>query len=127
MQKQPKILIADDTHPIRHMIKIMLMNAGFTDLDEAENGLKVLEKLKKDCFSLVICDWDMPRMDGLEVLRNMRADESLAKIPFVLLTGAAEADKVAIAIKAGVDDYITKPIKPDNLAKRVKGLLNNRT
>lgn len=125
MQRQAKILIADDTHTMRNLIKGMLVQTGFVNFEEAENGMIVLEKLKQDRFHLVICDWEMPKMDGLEVLRNMRADESLFKIPFILVTTTSEATKVVAAIEEGVDDYIIKPLKPDNFTKRVKDVLSN--
>ena len=125
MQKQVKILITDDAAPMRSLIKGALVKAGYSDFDEAENGLVALEKLKKDRFHLVICDWDMPSMDGLEVLRKMRQDDAIADIPFILVTSSTEADKVVKAIEEGVDDYIIKPLKPDNFTKRVKDVLSN--
>ena len=126
MRKQIKILIADDNHSIRNLIKSMLVKTGLVNFDEAENGIRVLEKLKKDRFHLVICDWDMPGMDGLEVLRSVRADESLFKIPFILVTATAEASKVAAAIEEGVDGYIIKPFRLDDFTKRINNVLSNR-
>lgn len=124
MQQQIKILIADDTSSMRHMLKGMLVKAGFADFAEAENGMVVMQKLKQDRFHLVVCDWDMPLMDGLEVLRNMRADETLHQIPFILVTAIADATKVVAAIEHGVDDYIIKPIKPDDFIQRIHDVLN---
>ncbi len=123
MYNKIKILIADDTSSMRNVIKGVLIKAGFTNFDEAENGKVVLQKLSEDRFHLVVCDWDMPVMDGLAVLRDMRADESLYKIPFILVTAIADAQKVVSAIEQGVDDYIIKPLKPDDFIHRVTDVL----
>jgi len=126
MEKQFKILIVDDSHALRSMLKNTLMHAGFVtfaDFFEAEHGLNALNLLKRDTFHMVISDWDMPKMDGLELLKTMHADENLAKIPFIMVSSISDQDKVVEAIKAGVDHYITKPFKPDSLAHHVKDLL----
>ena len=125
MHKNLNILIADDAHSMRSLIKGVLLKAGFVNFAEADNGLAVMQKLEQEQFHLVICDWDMPKMDGIEVLRNMRADESHFKIPFILLTAITDATKVVAAIEEGVDDYIIKPLKPDNFIQRVKEVLKN--
>lgn len=125
MGNQLKIMIADDTHTMRSVIKNILVSAGFANFEEAENGQVVMQKLQQESFHLVICDWDMPKMDGLEVLRNMRADESHFNIPFILVTAITDANKVVAAIEEGVDDYIIKPLKPANFIQRVKDVLQN--
>lgn len=126
MEKQFKILIVDNSHAIRIMLKNALMHAGFVefaDFDEAENGYSALNVLTRDTFHMVISDWDMPKMDGLELLENMRAHKKFAPIPFVMVSSISENEKVLQAIKAGVNEYIIKPIKPDDFAHRVKHIL----
>jgi len=126
MDKQFKILIVDDSHTIRTMLKNALMHSGFVQFagfDEAENGSNALHVLTRDKFHMVISGWDMPKMDGLELLRQMRASEKFKHIPFIMVSSASESQKVVEAIKTGVDEYITKPIKPDDFAHRVKDVL----
>ncbi len=123
MRDKIKIMIADDTSSMRNVIKGVLIQAGFTNFDEAENGQVVLQKLKQEPFHLVLCDWEMPVMDGLAVLRDMRADESLYRIPFILVTAINDAAKVISAIEQGVDDYVIKPLKPGDFIQRVKDVL----
>jgi len=126
MEKQFKILIVDNSHTLRTMLKNTLMHAGFVsfaDFVEAQNGSSALHVLKRDTIHMVISDWDMPKMDGLELLKAMHADANLAKIPFIMVSSISEQEKVVEAIRAGVDDYITKPFKPDNFAQHVKDIL----
>lgn len=123
MYNKIKILIADDASSMRHLIKGALIKAGFSQFDEAENGQVVMKKLNEDQFHLVVCDWDMPVMDGLEVLRDMRASESLYNIPFILVTATSDANKVVSAIQQGVDDYVIKPLKPNDFIQRVTEVL----
>jgi len=119
MLTNKKILIADDTSTMRSLMKGVLIRNGFTDIDEAENGQAVMQKLAQQPYQLVICDWNMPVMDGLEVLKTMRANDAFSKIPFMCVTAIADASKVVFAIQQGVDDYIIKPLKPDDFARRV--------
>ena len=126
MDKPLKILIVDDSHVIRTMLKNALMHSGFValaDFDEAQNGSNALHVLTRDIFHLVISGWDMPKMDGLELLAQMRANSRFAHIPFIMVSSATEVEKVKEAIKSGIDEYITKPIKPDDFARRVKAVL----
>lgn len=118
-----KILITDDMQSMRTMLKSILLHAGFRNLTEAENGQAALEKLKHEKFDLMICDWDMPRMSGLEVLETIRADEAMQKLPFVMITANADRDKVTQAIQAGTDGYIIKPLQPESLLQVVNKLL----
>lgn len=120
---QYKILITDDMQSMRGMLKSILVQAGFDNLTEAENGQSAMNKLQEEKFDLVICDWDMPRMSGLEVLESIRADESLHQIPFIMVTANSDRDKVTRAIDAGTDGYIIKPLQPDTLLQLTTKLL----
>jgi len=129
MEKQFKILIVNDSHALRSMLKNTLLHAGFVsfaDFVEAQNGSSALHILKRDTIHMVISDWDMPKMNGLELLKVMHADENLAKISFIMVSSISEQEKIVEAIKAGVDDYITKPFKPDTFAHHVKDILSAR-
>lgn len=118
-----KILIADDMSTMRNIIKGVLIRGGFTNIDEAENGKVIMKKLSENDYHLVVSDWEMPEMDGLSVLNNMKAHETLHKIPFILVTSIADASKVVSAIQQGVDDYVIKPVKPDDFLHRVMDVL----
>ncbi len=123
-----RILIVDDFGTMRKILRNVLQQLGYTNIEEAENGVQALEKLRSGQFDLVITDWNMPEMDGLELLRNIRADGNLRNLPVMMVTAEAEKDKVIEAIKAGVNNYIVKPFtaetmkqKLDQIAERMKG------
>ncbi|RME68700.1 MAG: response regulator [Nitrospirae bacterium] len=123
-----KILIVDDFGTMRKILRNVLQQLGFKNIEEAENGAQALEKLRADRFDLLITDWNMPEMDGLELLKNIRADANLKGLPVMMVTAEAEKDKVIEAIKAGVNNYIVKPFtaetmkqKLDQIAERMKG------
>lgn len=115
----PKVLVVDDMKSMRNLIKACLGELGLTDVTEAADGKMALVQLRSKPFDLVICDWDMPTMDGLEVLREVRSDERLATLRFIMLTANAQSSKVHEAISAGVSDYVAKPFLPETLQKKV--------
>ncbi|MDH5178461.1 MAG: response regulator [Gammaproteobacteria bacterium] len=119
----PKILITDDMPSMRTMLKSILIHAGFLNLVEADNGHAAIDLLRESRFDLVICDWDMPRMSGIQVLETIRADDKLQKMPFIMVTANADRDKVTQAINAGTDGYIIKPLQPETLTGLVNKLL----
>lgn len=126
MLHQAKILIADDSGSMRSMLKAALVKVGFTNFTEVENGQLALQRLRQDDFDLVISDWEMPQMNGMDMLREIRFDETLHKLPFIMVSSISDATKVITAIEEGVDDYVIKPLKPDNFAHRVMDVLNNK-
>jgi len=123
MKQLPKIIIADDMQMMRRLLKSALIKAGFLDIAEAINGEELLQKLDEAPFDLIICDWDMPKMSGIDALRHIRSSETHKDIPFVMVTAVAEAAQVKQAIEAGISDYIIKPIKPEQFADKMKGIL----
>lgn len=123
MKQQPKIIIADDMQMMRRLLKSALVKAGFLDIDEAMHGQELLQKMDETPFDLIICDWDMPKMSGIEALHHIRNNEAHKHIPFVMVTAVSDAAKVKQAIDAGISDYIIKPIKPDQFATKVKSIL----
>ena len=120
---QPKIMIADDMQIMRRLLKSALMKAGFENITEACNGEELLHKLDNEAFDIIICDWDMPRLSGIEALRQIRNHETHKNIPFVMVTAVAEAAQVKQAIEAGISDYIIKPIKPEHFVDKIKKIL----
>lgn len=114
-----KTLIVDDMSSMRMMIKSMLRENGILDVHEAADGEKAVEALSQGAFQLIICDWDMPNMNGLEVLQHVRGDDRLGQLPFIMLTANADREHVAQAIDAGVSDYLAKPFKPHDLIRKI--------
>jgi len=123
MHHIPKIMIADDIQMIRRALKIALIKAGMTGIVEAKNGIEVVEHLKKDKFDLIICDWEMPEMSGIETLRYVRQDEQHKETPFVMVTSVAAPEKIRQAMLDGVTDYIVKPVKPDLFVGKIMFIL----
>lgn len=104
-----KILVVDDFSTMRRIVKNVLKQLGFENVDEAEDGAQAFSKLQAGGFGMVVADWNMPNMDGFELLRNVRNDPVLREMPFLMVTAEAEKDKVIAAIQAGVNNYIVKP------------------
>ena len=118
-----KILVVDDFATMRRILKGNLRQLGFSNILEAEDGRLALEELKKNKVDLIISDWNMPNMTGLELLKAVRGDESLKQIPFVMVTAEGQKDNVMEAAKAGVSNYVVKPFTPDTLEEKLKKVL----
>lgn len=125
MKQLPKIIIADDMQMMRRLLKTALFKAGFQDIAEAVNGEELLQKLDETPYDIIICDWEMPKMSGIDALRHIRSSDNHKNIPFVMVTAVAEAAQVKRAIDAGISDYVIKPIKPEAFAQKVKKILAN--
>ncbi len=104
-----KILVVDDFSTMRRIVKNVLKQLGFDNIEEAEDGAQAFAKLKNGGFGFVVCDWNMPNMDGLDLFKKMRTEDGLKEVPFLMVTAEAEKDKVITAIQAGVNNYIVKP------------------
>lgn len=121
-----KILVVDDMVSMQSLIAEVLRRMGFVKIATAKNGVDGLKKAKQIDFDLIISDWDMPTMDGLELLKAVRAESSIAKTPFLMLTANANKDKVLEAARARVNDYIAKPFQPVSLIEKINKLLGNK-
>jgi two-component system, chemotaxis family, chemotaxis protein CheY len=121
-----KTLVVDDFATMRKIVKNVLKQINITDVTEAEDGKQALAILKKDGgdFELIVSDWIMPEMTGIEFLKACKEDENLRKIPFVMVTAEAQKHSVLEAIKAGVDNYIVKPFTPDKLQEVIQKAIN---
>lgn len=117
------VFVADDMSSMRMMIKAVLRQVGIEAVAEAGDGVKAIEALSARSYDLLICDWDMPKATGLEVLQHVRGDPSLAKLPFIMLTANANRVNVQQAIDAGVSDYLAKPFKPEDLLRKIRRVL----
>ena len=121
-----EILIVDDVASIRDLVKGTLSSAGFRNVFTAKDGHEAYHFLKSEKVSIVICDWDMPGMSGMELLHDIRSDNTFAQIPFVMLTGLVGSEEVKQAISAGVDDYICKPVQPKKLLTSIIKLIKRK-
>jgi two-component system chemotaxis response regulator CheY len=114
-----KVLVVDDFATMRKIIKNVLKQIDIVNVLEAENGKHALTVLKNDTVDLIISDWIMPEMTGIEFLKACKGDETIKKIPFIMVTAEAQKDNIMEAIKSGVDNYIVKPFTPDKLREAI--------
>ena len=115
-----KILVVDDFATMRKIIKNILTQLGFKDIIEADDGTTALELLKKQKVDLIISDWNMPKMPGIELLKAVRSDENLKDIKFIMVTAEAQKENVVEAIKHGVNQYVVKPFTPEILKEKLE-------
>ncbi|WP_220637174.1 chemotaxis response regulator CheY [Georgfuchsia toluolica] len=104
-----KFLIVDDFPTMRRIIRNLLKELGYTNVDEAEDGVSALKQLRVNNFDFVVSDWNMPNMDGLELLRTIRAETTLQMLPFLMITAEAKKENIIAAAEAGASGYIVKP------------------
>ena len=119
MDKGIRILIVDDFSTMRRIVKNLLNDLGFTNIAEADDGTTALVELQKAKFDLVVTDWNMPGMPGIDLLKAIRADESLAKIPVLMVTAEAKREQIIEAAQAGVNGYIIKPFTAATLEDKL--------
>ena len=115
-----KIVVVDDSGTMRMMFKQILNKTGFENLVMAVNGADGLEKVKNEKPDLVISDWNMPQMTGLELLKAVRADPNLSKMPILLVTAEAKKQQIVEAAQAGVNGYIVKPFTAATLKEKIE-------
>lgn len=114
-----KILVVDDFSTMRRIIKNLLKQLGYSNVDEAEDGALALARLKSEKYDFVVSDWNMPNMTGLELLQAVRADASLKEIKFLMVTAEALQENVVAAVQAGVNNYIVKPFTAETLKEKI--------
>jgi two-component system chemotaxis response regulator CheY len=128
LKKDIKILVVDDFSTMRRIIKNLLRDLGFTNVDEADDGKTALPILKQGHVDFLITDWNMPEMTGIDLLKAVRADASLAHIPVLMVTAEAKREQIIAAAQAGVNGYVVKPFtaavlkeKIDKIFERIEG------
>ncbi|MDH2299069.1 chemotaxis response regulator CheY [Cobetia sp. 29-18-1] len=107
--KNLRILVVDDFPTMRRIVRNLLKELGFTNVEEAEDGQQALEFLNQGSFELVISDWNMPNLDGLEMLRRVRANPVTATLPVLMVTAEAKKENIIAAAQAGASGYVVKP------------------
>ena len=119
-----KILVVDDMSTMRRIVKNILKQLGFSNMEEAENGQEALTKLRADSYGFVVSDWNMPIMPGIEMLRAIRADDKLKHIPVLMVTAEAQKENLIEAIQAGVNNYIVKPFTAETMQEKIVKIFN---
>ena len=118
-----KILVVDDDPPSLELVVRKLKQLDLTNLDTAEDGALALSKLQSDSFDLVIADWQLPGLTGLELIKSIRKDEKLRNLLFLLLTGEARSEKIQTAQEAGIDGYLLKPFSGTQFQEKIQELI----
>jgi len=119
MDKGMSILVVDDFPTMRRIVRSLLKELGFTNVEEAEDGQEALGKLKSGDFEFVVSDWNMPNLDGLEMLKQIRADEAMKALPVLMVTAEAKKENIVAAAQAGANGYIVKPFTAATLEEKL--------
>ncbi len=120
---QQTVLVVDDFSTMRKIIKNSLQSMGFTKIIEAHDGIDAFEKLQQEDVCLIVSDWNMPRMSGIDLLKKVKSDERLSKIPFIMVTAEGQKECVIEAIKNGVSNYVVKPFTTEILEQKIQQIL----
>jgi len=123
INKDISILIVDDFQGMRRMLADILRFAGFKNAQYAEDGAAAWRKMNEVHFDLVFLDWDMPKMNGLQLLEKIRGSSELAQTPVIMVTARAEEERIKAAISTGVTNYVIKPYTPDIIYKKLQQVL----
>jgi two-component system chemotaxis response regulator CheY len=121
--KKMPVLVVDDFATMRKVVRNILRQIGYENIAEAENGEEALRLAKSKPFGLIISDWNMPVMTGIDFLRALRADEKTKSVPFLMVTAEALKENIIEALKAGASNYIVKPFTPDTLSQKLNMIL----
>jgi two-component system chemotaxis response regulator CheY len=119
VDKNMKFLVVDDFSTMRRIIKNLLKELGFTNFDEAEDGVVALSKLKNNKYDFVVTDWNMPNMTGIELLRAIRHDTGLKHLPVLMITAEAKKENIVEAAQAGASGYVVKPFTSATLEEKL--------
>ena len=120
------VLVVDDYSTMVRIIRNLLRQIGFADVDDAKDGTTALEKLHTRRYGLVISDWNMEPMTGYDLLRQVRADPGLGEIPFIMVTAESKTENVIAAKKAGVNNYIVKPFNAQTLKAKIEAVFADK-
>jgi two-component system chemotaxis response regulator CheY len=123
VDKNMNVLIVDDYKTMLRIIRNLLKQLGFMNVEEASDGAQALQLLRAGNFGLVISDWNMEPMTGLELLRQVRADPRLKALPFIMVTAESKSENVIAAKEAGVSNYIVKPFNAETLKGKIVSVI----
>ncbi|WP_029934165.1 chemotaxis response regulator CheY [Thiomicrospira pelophila] len=125
INRDMKILVVDDFSTMRRIVKNLLKELGFSHFDEADDGSTAWPMVQTGKYDFIVSDWNMPQMTGLQLLKNVRADEKLKETPFLLITAEAKRSQILEAAQAGVDGYIVKPFTAATLNAKIQKIFEN--
>ena len=120
-----KILIVDDYQTMLRILANLLKQLNFSNIEDARDGAEALEKLRAEKFDMVISDWNMEPMTGIELLREVRGDETLKHLPFIMITAESKSENVVAAKEAGVSNYIVKPFNAETLKGKIVSVIGD--
>jgi len=120
-----KFLVVDDFATMRRIVRNLLKELGFSNVQEADDGVAALALLRRETFDFVATDWNMPNMTGIELLRAIRADAELKHLPVLMITAEAKKENIVEAAQAGASGYIVKPFTSGTLDEKLKKIFNN--
>jgi len=115
-----RILVVDDFSTMRRIVRNLLKELGFTNVDEAEDGAIALQKLQSESFEFVVTDWNMPNLDGLQLLQSIRSSPTLSHLPVLMITAEAKKENIIAAAQAGASGYIVKPFTAATLSEKLQ-------
>ena len=127
MDKNMKILVVDDFSTMRRIVKNLLKELGLSNTEEAEDGASALTMLKGGEFDFLVTDWNMPGMSGIELLKAVRADDSLSHLPVLMVTAESKREKIVEAAQAGVNGYVVKPFTAITLKEKIDKIFERMT
>ena len=127
MDKGMKILVVDDFPTMRRIVRNLLKELGYANVDEAEDGLAGLAKLRSGNFDFVVSDWNMPNLDGLSMLKEIRADAALSHLPVLMVTAEAKKENIIAAAQAGANCYVVKPFTAATLDEKLSKIIDKMT
>lgn len=119
VSKDLKFLVVDDFSTMRRIVRNLLKELGFTNVEEAEDGIVALQKLRAGGFDFVVSDWNMPNMTGIELLKELRADPALKHLPLLMVTAEAKKENIIEAAQAGASGYVVKPFTAATLDEKL--------
>jgi two-component system chemotaxis response regulator CheY len=120
-----RFLVVDDFSTMRRIVRNLLKELGFANVQEAEDGVEALAKLRSEEFDFVVSDWNMPNMTGLELLKQIRADAKLKHLPVLMVTAEAKKENIIEAAQAGASGYVVKPFTASTLDEKLKKIFAN--
>lgn len=123
--KNMRFLVVDDFSTMRRIVRNLLKELGFSNVEEAEDGQVALHKLRNSTFEFIVSDWNMPNMTGIELLKNVRSDPTLKHLPFLMVTAEAKKENIIEAATAGASGYIVKPFTAATLDEKLGKIFQN--
>ena len=127
MDKNMKILIVDDFSTMRRIIKGLLHELGFNNVEESDDGINALPMLKANNYDFLITDWNMPGMTGIDLLKAVRADAKIGKLPILMVTAEAKREQIVEAAQCGVNGYVVKPFTANTLKEKMDKIFERLT